>query len=68
MSQILKKIAKNTRYYRLKKKLTQEQLAKKAKLSRGFVNRIENAKVNIYLTTLVELAKALGVSPRDLVI
>jgi transcriptional regulator with XRE-family HTH domain len=68
MSQILKKIAKNTRYYRLKKKLTQKQLAKKAKMSRGFVNRIENARVNIYLTTLYEIAKALGVSARDLVI
>jgi transcriptional regulator with XRE-family HTH domain len=67
MSQILKKIAENTRYYRLKKKLTQKQLAKKAKLSRGFVNRIENGKVNIYLTTLYAIAKALDVSARELV-
>jgi transcriptional regulator with XRE-family HTH domain len=67
VSQILKKIANNMRYYRLKKKLTQKQLAKKAKLSRGFVNRIENAKVNIYLTTLYAIAKALDVSARELV-
>ncbi|MBU3933164.1 MAG: helix-turn-helix domain-containing protein [Candidatus Omnitrophica bacterium] len=30
-------------------------------------SRIENGKVNIYLTTLFELAKALGVRPKNLV-
>jgi transcriptional regulator with XRE-family HTH domain len=67
MSDILKKIADNVRHYRSERKLTQKQLAKKAKISRGYVSQIENAKLNIYLTTLVKLAKALGVSPGDLV-
>jgi len=67
MSEILKKIAQNTRQYRLKKKLTQAQLAKKAKISQEYINQVENAEVNLYLTTLVEIAKALGVCPKDLV-
>jgi transcriptional regulator with XRE-family HTH domain len=67
VSQILQKIAKNTRYYRLKKNLTQRQLAKKAKIHPSYVSRIENAKINMFLTTLYAIAKALGVDARDLV-
>lgn len=67
MSQILLKIAKSVRYYRLKKNLTQAQLAKKINRHKTYISKIENARINIYLTTLVNLAKALGVHPRDLV-
>lgn len=67
MSNILKTIAKNVRSYRLEKKLTQDQLAKKTNHHRSYISNIENARVNIYLTTLFELAKALGVRARDLV-
>ncbi len=67
MSQILKTIAKNVRYYRLKKNLTQAQLAKSTNLHRTHISKIENAKINIYLTTLVNLARTLDVCPRDLV-
>lgn len=67
MSELAEKIGKNVRFYRLKKKLTQKQLAKKAKLSRGYISRVENGRVNMYLTTLFEIAKALGVRARKLV-
>lgn len=67
MADILGKIAKNTRFYRLKKRITQEKLAKKSGLSRGYISQVENAKVNLYLTTLVRLAKSLGVCPKNLV-
>jgi len=67
MSQILKTIAKNVRYYRLKKKLTQKELARKIKVHSRYISHVENAKINIYLTILVNLAKALDVGPRDLV-
>jgi transcriptional regulator with XRE-family HTH domain len=40
---------------------------KKAKISRGYVSQIENGKINLYLDTLVALAKALGVHCSDLV-
>ncbi|UCB57051.1 MAG: helix-turn-helix transcriptional regulator [Candidatus Omnitrophota bacterium] len=67
MSELRRKIGDNIRYYRSEKKLTQAQLAKKAKLSRGYISRVEHGRVNMYLTTLFELAKALGVSCKDLV-
>ncbi|UCB56733.1 MAG: helix-turn-helix transcriptional regulator [Candidatus Omnitrophota bacterium] len=67
MSELARKIGDNIRHYRTEKKLTQAQLAKKAKLSRGYICRIEHGRVNMYLTTLFELAKVLGVSCRDLV-
>lgn len=67
MSELLGKIGDNVRYYRSKRKLTQKQLAKKARISRGYISQIENAKLNIYLTTLVALARALGVRCSDLV-
>ena len=59
--EILITIAENTRHYRLKKKMTQAQLAEKAKLSRGYISLVENAKVNMYLTTLCQIAKGLKV-------
>ena len=67
MSQLLRKIGKNVRYYRLKKNLTQEQLAKKSNFHRSYISHIEHAKRNIFLTTLVKLAEVLGVNPSDLV-
>lgn len=59
--EILITIAENTRHYRLKKKMTQAQLAKKAKLSRGYISLVENAKVNLYPTTLYQIARGLRV-------
>ncbi|UCD55595.1 MAG: helix-turn-helix transcriptional regulator [Candidatus Omnitrophota bacterium] len=67
MGDILDKIAKNVRFYRLKRGMTQERLAKKAGLSRGYISQIEHAKINLYLSTLVKLAKRLGVRPKNLV-
>lgn len=67
MADILDKIAKNVRFYRLKKGMTQEKLAKKAGLSRGYISQVENAQIKIYITILIGLAKSLGVRPKNLV-
>jgi transcriptional regulator with XRE-family HTH domain len=67
MSELLGKIGRNIRHYRLERELTQKQLAKKAKISRGYMNRIENGRINLYLDTLVDIAREFGVSPGDLV-
>lgn len=67
MAQILRTIAKNVYHYRLKKGLTQKELAEKIKVHPSYISHVENARINIYLTTLVNLARALGVGPRDLV-
>ena len=59
--EILITIADNVRHYRLKRNMTQAKLAKKAKLSRGYISLVENAKVNLYVTTLYQIAKGLRV-------
>ncbi|WP_394364091.1 helix-turn-helix domain-containing protein [Aequorivita lipolytica] len=38
----------------------------KLTLSREFINRIENGKVNISLTNVVEIAKSLDITSKDL--
>jgi transcriptional regulator with XRE-family HTH domain len=67
MSDILDKIARNIHLYRIKKGMTQGELAKRAKISRGYMNRIENGRINLYLDMLVDIARGLGVKPGNLV-
>lgn len=67
LSQLLKTIGKNMRLYRGKRKLTQAQLYAKIGCHRSYICRIENAKINIFLSTLIRIAKALKVRPGDLV-
>jgi transcriptional regulator with XRE-family HTH domain len=50
------------REVRLEIGLSQEQLAHKAGLDRGYVNSVENGKRNVSLVNIVRIAKALGVS------
>jgi transcriptional regulator with XRE-family HTH domain len=47
--------------------MTQEELAEKAEIHVNFVGGIERASRNPSLTSIVKLAKALKVSPKDLV-
>lgn len=50
------------REIREKKNLTQDQLAEKAKLSKGFLSDVENNKKNISSQFLLKIANALGAS------
>jgi transcriptional regulator with XRE-family HTH domain len=52
---------------RLKKGMTLEQLAFEADIELSQVHRVEKGKINPTLTTLIALAKGLGVSLADLV-
>jgi transcriptional regulator with XRE-family HTH domain len=49
------------------RRMTQQQLADKAGISREFLNRLERARMDPSLTTLEKLAKALRVKVADLV-
>lgn len=49
--------------YRLREKLSQEDLAERAKLSVGTVSGIESGRAGFSPSTLYRLAKALGVRP-----
>jgi len=68
VSAYLKFIAANTRRLRHNRGLTQEDLARRAKLDHRFLQRIEAASTNISITSLVALAQALGVSPTTLLV
>jgi transcriptional regulator with XRE-family HTH domain len=47
--------------------MSQEQLAEKAGISRGFLSRLEVARQNPNLSTLERIAKALNVGLAELV-
>lgn len=55
--------AKNIRYFRQKKGLTQDALAKKLRVEVQFLNRLEKQPQNMSLETLGRVARALGVHP-----
>jgi transcriptional regulator with XRE-family HTH domain len=54
-------MAKRLKTLRRRRGLTQEALAAKAGLSRTYLARLETARQDPTLSTLVKLAKALGV-------
>tara|TARA_R100000353_G_C6509208_1_gene196200 strand:+ start:2722 stop:2943 length:222 start_codon:yes stop_codon:yes gene_type:complete len=62
----LVKFGDNLRKRRVAQSLSQKQLGFETGLTREFINRIENGKVNISLTNVVEIAKALNIHPREL--
>ncbi len=55
------------RSYRKRAGLTQEQLAEKADLHHNFIGAVERGNMEISLTSLLKIAKALKVKVRDLV-
>jgi len=66
MTLILEQFGSKVRRYRLKKKLSQEKLAELADLHRTYIGQIECGKRNVALKNIAKLAKALGISVRDL--
>jgi len=59
--EIIKKIAFNIKVERMRKNLTQFQLAEKIDVHEKYIGRIESGKQNITIKTLIKLADALGV-------
>jgi transcriptional regulator with XRE-family HTH domain len=59
-------VAKNIKKYRIDRKLTQEQLAELAGLHRTYIGSVERAERNLSLENLERIAKALKISPKDL--
>jgi transcriptional regulator with XRE-family HTH domain len=54
------------RFYREKNRLSQEQLAEKADVTRNYIGQIERAERRITLEALARIAKALKIRVRDL--
>lgn len=60
---ILDSIGANLRRFRLRAGLTQEALAERAGTEIRFTQRVERGKIDISISTLVRLARALHVAP-----
>lgn len=58
---ILKKFGKNVKITRIKKDLTQEQLAEIMNISQNYIANIERGKANMSLYKIYELSEYLGV-------
>lgn len=66
MTDDVKKLGENLKRIRIKKNITQVEIAKKLGVDRSFVSNLENAKTNPTLATITNLAQALGVSTNEL--
>ena len=64
--EVLRKLGENVRAYRHERGLTQEALAESLELSVAYVSLIERGGRNPPYTTVVAIAKALGVSTGDI--
>jgi DNA-binding XRE family transcriptional regulator len=62
----LKAFGKNLSLIRKEKNLTQEQLADLASVSENTIVTLESGKLNTTVATCFDIAKALGVEPKDL--
>ena len=65
---LLDLVGSNIRRIRLKRDLSQEQLAEKAELHRTYIGMIERSEKNLTLTSLEKIAEALGVPIHHLLI
>lgn len=62
---ILKKFGLKVRQERLKRNLSQEELAHKAGVHRTYIGMIERAEKNITLVNIEKICKALGLNLSD---
>ena len=65
---LLKKFGKNVKIERIKKDLTQEQLAEIMGVSQNYVANIEGGKANMSLAKILELANFLNIEIEKLLV
>jgi transcriptional regulator with XRE-family HTH domain len=63
---ILRKFGDKVRAFRLERGWTQEDLGRRADLHRTYIGSIERYERNVSLLNIERIAKALGVSVKDL--
>jgi len=61
-----KKLGENLRKLRLKKNMSQGDLATALSVDRAYISNIENGRMNPTLSTLEKIAGALGISSSEL--
>jgi DNA-binding XRE family transcriptional regulator len=62
----LKGLGSHIRHIRLKKNLTQEQLADLAQVSENTIVTLESGKLNTTVATCFDIANALGIGTKEL--
>ena len=65
---LLKKFGKNVKIERIKKDLTQEQLAEIMDVSQNYIANIECGKANMSLGKILELSNFIGVDINQLLV
>jgi transcriptional regulator with XRE-family HTH domain len=65
-SKAYKKFGDQLRKYRVSQEISQKQLAFETGLTREYINRIENGKVNISLKNILAIAEVLQIHPKKL--
>ena len=63
---LLKRFGRNVKIERIKKDLTQEQLAERMNVSQNYIACIETGKQNMSLGKILELSQHLGSNIEDL--
>lgn len=66
-TQTIKKIAFNIKVERMRKNLTQFQLAEKIGVHEKYIGQIESGRQNITIKTLIKLANALNIDLKKIV-
>ena len=56
-----RQLGQNLKQIRTEKHISQGDIARTLKVSRGYISNIENGKMNPTLSTIVKLAKAIGI-------
>lgn len=65
-NELLKALSKTIKSKRQNLNLTQEELAEKSGFHVNYIGGIERAQRNPSIDSLVRIARALGISPKDL--
>lgn len=66
MANISSKLGQNMKRIRMKKSMSQGDIARALEVDRGYISNIESGKKNLTLATIQKLANALGVSADEL--
>ena len=61
----MEKIGEKIKRMRIQKNLTQEELANRCELSKGFISQVERELTSPSIATLVDILESLGSNLRD---
>lgn len=65
--ELLKAFGARVQHYRNRLGLSQEKFAEKANVHRTYIGTVERGETNLTLLNVYKLAKALEISPKDLI-